>query len=418
MVVGASGHEANSGADPRLTETVVATRYWVGGRGDWTDAAHWADASGGRGGAGAPAANDVAVFDGRSGQGTVLIDGDVQVLDLLMTETSPPDLVLSMKKGTLRCSRDAVFLGGAIDNRSRAFSLSVGRDLDTSRVRLAEGLRLALTGTGCWRYSLEKLHKPSLHTLVAAQRGQTTTLRPVGIAPIGVDIDTQNLVLGDATSLLTMDVSEVKQKGPASVIIEIHQNTENHVDVDANGCRLAITSIEHETGRVRNVRLQHKLDFSGMKRIYDITGSYRDWEKFKDDPSKAFGGGPTWTIMGPMDLGHLRLSIEKTCVLDTGGHDLKAGQISMGASGCGELHMHNSHVTVAGHVSLGSSKFPGLIDLGTGRLTCRTLTVQSGSRLFGKKGAVIDVTERFVVHPNALMQLDEVTLAGRQPSVP
>lgn len=44
----------------------MATKYWVGNSGNWTDTAHWALSSGGSGGTGIPTANDPVIFDGNS----------------------------------------------------------------------------------------------------------------------------------------------------------------------------------------------------------------------------------------------------------------------------------------------------------------------------------------------------------------
>ncbi len=41
-------------------------RFWVGGSGNWNDASHWSERSGGSGGAPAPTANDNAIFDSKS----------------------------------------------------------------------------------------------------------------------------------------------------------------------------------------------------------------------------------------------------------------------------------------------------------------------------------------------------------------
>jgi hypothetical protein len=408
-----------AGLQPAAAEDETPRRFWVGGAGEWASGEHWSALSGGPGGAGAPSEDAFAVFDGGSGEGQVLVRGDVTVLDLLIEGDASPELALAMAEGSLTCRRDALLRGGRIDNRSRAFRLNVGRHLDTTGAALDRDIRLALTGTGWWRYSLEGPHKPSLHTLDAARPGHTTTLRPVGRAPHGVDIDTRNLVLGDHTSLLTMDVGDVVQEAPASVVIEIHQSEENHLDIVADGCRIAITAIQREAPRIRNARLQHKLDLSGMGRIYDLTGAPRAWERFKDDPARAFGGGPTWTLTGPTDLVHMTISIEKTGVLSTAGHALKAGRISISSNGgAAELHMGASTVTIAGAVTVGASgKFPGLLDVGTGTLRCERLFVRRGSILTGEPGAVIDVREEFSVAPDAKLQLDGVVITGRQPVI-
>ncbi len=45
----------------------MATRYWIGGAGDWVDTANWSASSGGAGGASVPTSADDVVFDSASG---------------------------------------------------------------------------------------------------------------------------------------------------------------------------------------------------------------------------------------------------------------------------------------------------------------------------------------------------------------
>src|SRR3989338_8923112 len=54
--------------------SVPTNAYWIGGTGNWSDTAHWANESGGSGGYSAPASTSNAVFDASSGTGTVTID--------------------------------------------------------------------------------------------------------------------------------------------------------------------------------------------------------------------------------------------------------------------------------------------------------------------------------------------------------
>ncbi len=63
----------------------MATRYWVGGTGDWTDTAHWSTSSGGSGGASAPDFPDAAIFDASSGGGTVTAGSGQSCLTLTTT---------------------------------------------------------------------------------------------------------------------------------------------------------------------------------------------------------------------------------------------------------------------------------------------------------------------------------------------
>ncbi len=55
----------------------MATRYWVGGTGDWTDTAHWSTSSGGSGGASEPTSSDDVIFNSSSGGGTITSTGGV-----------------------------------------------------------------------------------------------------------------------------------------------------------------------------------------------------------------------------------------------------------------------------------------------------------------------------------------------------
>ncbi len=57
------------------------TKYWVGGSGHWSNAAHWSLNAGGTGGAGAPRTDEHASILGQGGI-TLTIDGDARCLDL------------------------------------------------------------------------------------------------------------------------------------------------------------------------------------------------------------------------------------------------------------------------------------------------------------------------------------------------
>jgi gliding motility-associated-like protein len=62
-----------------VAPALAQTRYWTGGHGDWSDAAHWSLSPGGPGGAGAPRATDDAVIEG---QVNVRIQSDATCRDL------------------------------------------------------------------------------------------------------------------------------------------------------------------------------------------------------------------------------------------------------------------------------------------------------------------------------------------------
>src|SRR5690606_16109798 len=55
------------------------TRYWIGGGGDWNDASHWSETSGGTGGACIPTVNNDVYFDGNSGFGTTVASRTITV---------------------------------------------------------------------------------------------------------------------------------------------------------------------------------------------------------------------------------------------------------------------------------------------------------------------------------------------------
>lgn len=56
----------------------MASRYWVGGTGNWSDNTnHWSASSGGAAGASKPTTGDAAILDGSSGGGTVTADENI-----------------------------------------------------------------------------------------------------------------------------------------------------------------------------------------------------------------------------------------------------------------------------------------------------------------------------------------------------
>jgi hypothetical protein len=63
----------------------MATRYWVGGTGNWSNTARWSTASGGVGGASVPGSGDAVIFNGSSAGGTATVDSNVTVQTLTMT---------------------------------------------------------------------------------------------------------------------------------------------------------------------------------------------------------------------------------------------------------------------------------------------------------------------------------------------
>jgi len=62
----------------------MASRFWVGGTGNWdaSDTTHWSATSGGAGGASVPGTSDTVTFDGSSGGGTVTITATQSVTSI------------------------------------------------------------------------------------------------------------------------------------------------------------------------------------------------------------------------------------------------------------------------------------------------------------------------------------------------
>jgi len=62
-----SGADAGGNSGWTINVAPGSPRYWIGGAGDWNDAAHWSDTSGGAGGACIPTVYDDVYFDANSG---------------------------------------------------------------------------------------------------------------------------------------------------------------------------------------------------------------------------------------------------------------------------------------------------------------------------------------------------------------
>ncbi|MGX5817068.1 Ig-like domain-containing protein [Chitinophaga lutea] len=62
-----NGADAGGNAGWTINSTASGARYWVGGSGDWNDAAHWSNTSGGPGGACVPTTSNDVFFNANSG---------------------------------------------------------------------------------------------------------------------------------------------------------------------------------------------------------------------------------------------------------------------------------------------------------------------------------------------------------------
>jgi hypothetical protein len=71
----------------------MATRYWVGGTGNWTDTARWSTSSGGSGGASVPGSGDDVVFDANSGAGTTTVNSAITIASLSISGSTLPHVM-------------------------------------------------------------------------------------------------------------------------------------------------------------------------------------------------------------------------------------------------------------------------------------------------------------------------------------
>jgi hypothetical protein len=381
---------------PRNTDA----RYWVGGDGDFSDANHWSEASGGDGGASAPGIDHTAYVNQDSGAPTITVSGEQLVAHLTIAASADPTTTLEFQAGaSLACAGNCIFSRGRIRQATGAL-LRVGENLDTGAVDLAfddsSGLSIYLEGTGYWRYGGHY----QIWNLLAAQPGHTTTLTPIADAD---DIDVANQVfLGDDTGTLDQDLSQGNAQTRA--ILEIHMQDAD-IDIVASGARIAIYSIQHELLGQRTVDVQTDLDLSALT-IYDVTGSY----------GGTPGTGPTWVLNGPLDLPAGTLLVEKTGTLDLDGHDVTVDhmRVGSGSDGTGDLVFGNSNLVATGNVFLGSSgNRPGRIYLDTGSLSCTNFGVgNSGSYMTGSPGSTFSVSGGFNNGLGATLDLDDVTTLG------
>jgi len=90
FVLGLStGAMAYYGFLPTQVKAAAVTCYWVGGDGNWNDATHWSDTSGGTGsqcdGGVVPGSDDVATIDASSGTPTITVNAAVDVAGFAMS---------------------------------------------------------------------------------------------------------------------------------------------------------------------------------------------------------------------------------------------------------------------------------------------------------------------------------------------
>ncbi len=103
---------------------LTSVRYWVGGAGNWSDAAnHWSATSGGAPGASKPGASDTAIFDANSGSGTCTINEAVNIKGLLMKNTYSGTITQGANTVTIGAD-NAVFSGGTFTGGSASITVN------------------------------------------------------------------------------------------------------------------------------------------------------------------------------------------------------------------------------------------------------------------------------------------------------
>jgi gliding motility-associated-like protein len=135
------------GAVPALAQQA---RYWVGGSGAWSDAAHWALTPGGPGGAGAPSAHDPAVIGPLDATTSIFLAGKAAAAGL--TVDGAAQVRLQGHGGHFLLQGDLSLKGdvdwawpGILEVRADAHAV---RDLDTRGIPLASDV--VLSGGGAF----------------------------------------------------------------------------------------------------------------------------------------------------------------------------------------------------------------------------------------------------------------------------
>ena len=128
----------------------MASRFWVGGTGNWSDTAHWSDTSGGGAGADVPVAADAVTIDANSGSGTVTI-----TVDIAAACTS----ISLSRSSTILLLNAGVTLSGALSVPSSVSSVTLNLNGQTCQfgsvgwnangsILQGTGAAVTITGTG------------------------------------------------------------------------------------------------------------------------------------------------------------------------------------------------------------------------------------------------------------------------------
>lgn len=132
----------------------MASRYWVGGSGNWSDTAHWSNASGGTGGYSVPGVSDSAYFRDTSYpagvSSTINIDIDVTCNSISFQRSlTEPQNIINLAGRTITVGRSLIF-------NHENFDLS-GATINFGRIGVTINGLLIFYNTGSPIYDTENL---------------------------------------------------------------------------------------------------------------------------------------------------------------------------------------------------------------------------------------------------------------------
>jgi hypothetical protein len=127
--------------------------YWVGGSGNWNDAAHWSATSGGTGGYCVPGPADNVFFDAGSGfsssGNTVTVKDNGFCRDITVSGAATPPTITGIT-GSLYIYGSSVWQSGMTYNVAFTIYKSSGPATITSNAVEMAGIQITLNGTGSW----------------------------------------------------------------------------------------------------------------------------------------------------------------------------------------------------------------------------------------------------------------------------
>jgi len=134
----------------------IASRYWVGGSGNWSDTAHWSETSGGSGGASVPTNTDDAIVDANSGSAafTITLNVDVSIRSFSCSNSnctlSAGSRTITMNNGNWNWSAGTFNYGTStfvVASGTCVWTYSGGMGREFWNVTVNEGANLNVQGT-------------------------------------------------------------------------------------------------------------------------------------------------------------------------------------------------------------------------------------------------------------------------------